>query len=301
MNIDKLKAFCIFLESGACYETTAKILNKSASGIYKSIKALEANIGHKLVESSDHQILITDQGHVFYKYARQILDLAARAVSSLDEDFYALTGTIRILTTQAIAALWITDDLAEFVKTYPDIQVTIVGSDTTTDIHGNFDVSIKPKLDDPLSALDQKLLTTQEMGLYASEEYVSKFGNPASADDLSFHRLLGYGEGVDYPYEEINWHLYLAGPKLKPSFNINTGLGILRGVENSIGIGPISNIGASISRVPLVRILPQIKGPVIKWYFITDKITAESKKISALYNYLHKRFDSNVNYAKIDT
>ena len=161
-----------------------------------------------------------------------------------------------------------------------------------------FDVAIRPRVDDPLGLFDQRLITTQKMQLYASEEYVSKHGAPSSPEDLPHHKLLGYGEGVDYPYSEINWHLYLASIKINPTFNINSGPGILRAVENGIGIGPISNIGATISRVPLVPILPSIKGPLVSWYFIVDKTTANSEKVKLLYAHLQKRFQSSVSYSK---
>lgn len=291
MNIDKLNGFCTFVEAGACYETTAKKLNKSASGIYKSIKSLEGSIGHRLVDSLSGSPIVTDHGYIFYQYSKSILRLAESAINSLDDDFNKITGTLNISTTHAIAALWIIDDIAEFIKQYPEINVNIIGSDHSIEKTAHYDIAIRPKIDDPFNLLKQDLLTTQEMHLYASEEYVAKFGAPSSPNDLKLHRLIAYGERVDYPYNEINWHLYLTGSKIKAFFSVNSGPAILKSVENGIGIASISNVGMNISRVPLVRILPELCGPIIHWYFIVDKITAESKKVKIFHDYIKNKYE----------
>jgi DNA-binding transcriptional LysR family regulator len=299
VNIDKLKGFCFFVEAEASYEVAATKMKMSVSGLYKSIKALENDVGYKLVDMQGAITVITLRGKKFYEYAKVILNVAAHSLRALEEDFLSLSGTVRISTTVAIASLWITDDIASFVKENPATQVSVIGSDVSLDKLNNYDVALRPKVDDPLNILEQRLITTQKMGLYASEEYVEKFGLPQKSEDLKGHRLIGYGEDIDFPYNEINWHLYLGGAKLKPYFNINSGLGILRSVENGIGIGPISNIGVTISRVPLVHILPEISGPTIDWYFIADKITFEFQMIQLLYEHFKKRYQSKLDYMSI--
>ncbi len=299
MNIDKLKGFCFFVEAGASYDAAATKMNMSVSGLYKSIKALENDVGYKLVDMQGAIPIVTSRGRKFYEYAKVILNVAAHSLRALEEDFLSLSGTIRISTTVAIASLWITDDIASFVKENPTIQVCVIGSDVPLDKLSNYDVALRPKVDDPLNILEQRLITTQKMGLYASEEYIKTFGLPQTSEDLKDHRLIGYGEDIDFPYNEINWHLYLGGVKLKPCFNINSGHGILRSVENGIGIGPISNIGITISRVPLVHILPEISGPTIDWYFIADKTTFEFQRIQLLYENLKKRYKSKFDYVNI--
>ena len=296
MNIDKLRGFCFFVEADASYELAAKNMGMSLSGLYKSIKALENDVGYKLVDMQGANPIVTSRGRKFYEYAKVILTVAAHSLRALEEDFSSLSGSIKISTTVAIASLWITDDIAEFVKKYSTIQVSVIGSDVPLEKLDNYDLALRPRVDDPFNVLDQKLIATQTMGLYASKEYIETHGMPQKIEDLKNHRLIGYGEDLDFPYNEVNWHLYFSGVKLKPYFNINSGLGILRSVENGIGIGPISNIGTSISRVPLVHVLPGVNGPTIDWYFIADKVTFQSQKIHLFYEYLKKRYMSDINY-----
>jgi DNA-binding transcriptional LysR family regulator len=116
-------------------------------------------------------------------------------------------------------------------------------------------------------------LATQ--GLYASKVYLEDVGEPIdSAKQLVKHAILGLGNSFNRDeYKRQNWHLsdeFDLG-FVEPSMIINSQSALMNAVETSLGIAPIRDYYCKISQTTLVRVLPEIEGPVIKIDFAIRK------------------------------
>ena len=75
--------------------------------------------------------------------------------------------------------------------------------------------------------------------VYASPEYLKRFGTPRTFDDLDNHRVLVLGGNVPPYLQRSRWLIEVArdgkGPRM-PDLVINNILGILRACQRGIGI-----------------------------------------------------------------
>lgn len=100
--------------------------------------------------------------------------------------------------------------MSDFLQLYPKIQLSIYGSDILPDLHSDeVDAVISPFIDSD-DSLIQNYLTTFHLKLYASKDYLRKFGVPQKPSDLNNHQLLAYGDyKTSHPFGQANWHLTL--------------------------------------------------------------------------------------------
>ena len=91
------------------------------------------------------------------------------------------------------------------MKLYPDIQLNLLLGDETLNLTmREADVAIwfgAPAQQD----LVRRRLFTAHYHIYASNEYVKRYGAPKSAGDLDKHRIMTYGGPVPSPFKEMNW------------------------------------------------------------------------------------------------
>lgn len=289
LNIDKLRTFYLIVKQGSVKQA-AEYQGMSISGLTRQIAALEEEIGHKLFRNVHQRLVLTPKGELLYERVGKILSEIDSAVKYLDEDDSEVNGNLTLSTTNSISVLWLMDDLADFLKAHPQLKLTVLGSDFAHDLSiREADVAIRPYISD-LAGLCQDYLLTYRLNLYASESYIKQFGLPKNIQELEKHQLVGYTNNEQNNFCNFNWHLKLLKNKVKPYISINTGAGILRAVENGLGIGPISQQGEKNSRVPLVRVLPDIQGSDVDIYFSYPEDLMFSRRVLALKDYLQKRF-----------
>lgn len=73
MDTDKLKQFCVIVETGGLVQS-AKIIGISPSGLSKSMQKLQEELGITLFSHSGRGITITDQGLEVYKKSHPLLN-----------------------------------------------------------------------------------------------------------------------------------------------------------------------------------------------------------------------------------
>ena len=291
MDMEKLRGFCHFAKAGNLYETESLLKVKYAT-LRKRVLNLEKELNIKLIENHGNKIFLTDEGQKFYYYANEILNFTDKKLLEYEEDKKSIASKITIATTHAIAALWLTEALANFNKDYPEVQLTVKASDESFDLFTrDADVSITSleNLSKDLTILE---LTSYQMNLYASDHYLKTKGMPQTIENLMDHTIISYGNDVAFPFKEINWHLPLLPKGKQANICINSGVGIFQLVEKGVGIGSISQNAAAISHVKLIRILPDaFEGPIIKMGFCFPESKSNSKTINLLYSYIKDQLD----------
>lgn len=289
MDFEKLKTFYSVVKLGTV-KAASDQLGLTVSGISRQISALEDELKHKLFERINQRLVLTRKGDLFFDSTKKILTELDSAIDLLHEDEESIKGPLKLATTQAIAALWIVDDITEFLHNHPETQLTIIAQDKEQDLSmREADVAIRGYIKGN-NDLVQLPLIVNYMNLYATKEYLEKHGTPTNPEDLEHHHIIGYGDGIPHPHEKINWHLQYLPHNKKTFLNINSGAAILHAVENSIGIGSLSQVGAYFSTKPLVRVLPKLSGPKVEMMYIFPKSLTHSQKVIKLYEYILKKY-----------
>jgi DNA-binding transcriptional LysR family regulator len=289
MDWDKLRIFHT-VATAQSFTRAGEVLNLSQSAISRQISALEESLQVALFHRHARGLMLTEQGEILFRTVSDILTRLSSAENALLESRERPRGPLKITAPTAIGTMWLTPNMKEFCDLYPEINVTILADDRELDLTmREADVAIRlfpAKHPD----LIQKKLTTLNNSLYASSGYLRTYGAPRKAQDLGNHRLIAYTEESRLPFMEVNWLLKagLSGSAAhRPFFKINSLRGILKAVESGMGIGGLPDYMAQGTSI--VKVLPEITGPVTEVYFIYSVELRNSKRIKVFKEFLMRK------------
>jgi DNA-binding transcriptional LysR family regulator len=280
MDWDKLRVFHIVSEAGS-FTRAGEQLNLSQSAVSRQISSLEESLKVPLFHRHARGLILTEQGEVLYRTAREIYASVNMAQSRLVENQEKPEGNLKITTTVAFGSVWLTSRIKTFIEMYPDIQVSVVLADNELDLSmREADVAIRmmpPRQPD----LIQRHLMTMRYRIYASAAYLETNGTPESMDDLDNHQMITYGDGGQFPVDRYNWLMEGRLPILK----VNSTFGIYRAVQSGLGIAALPDY-MSHEDGELVEVLPNMEGPSFDSYFVYPEELRHNKRIGVFRDFL---------------
>src|SRR5579863_6393020 len=188
MDWDKLRVFHAVAEAGS-FTHAGDALNLSQSAVSRQISALEESLAVPLFHRHARGLILTEQGELLFRTARDVFAKLAMTEAQLSDSREVPSGRLKVTTTVAFGTLWLTPRIHAFVEKYPDIQVSLVVDDGELDLAmRQADVAIRmqpPRQPD----LVQRHLMTLQWTVYASPQYLERFGTPHSVEELDKHRL----------------------------------------------------------------------------------------------------------------
>ncbi|MDO8608209.1 MAG: LysR family transcriptional regulator [Phaeospirillum sp.] len=289
MDWDKLRVFHAVAEAGS-FTHAGEVLNLSQSAVSRQISALEESLNLPLFHRHARGLILTEQGELLYRTARDVFSKLAMTEALLTESRERAQGPLKITTTVAFGSLWLTPRIKDFLDRYPDISVTMVLFDGELDLAmREADIAIRmmpPRQPD----LVQRHLLSMNYSVYAAPAYLETHGVPKSPDDLDNHRIIVYGDDtrVSAPVSNVNWLLDAgASPDRprRPVLEVNNIYGIYRAVKSGLGIAAMPDYLSSETD-SLVHILPELKGPKIDAYFVYPEELRNSKRITVFRDFL---------------
>src|SRR5262245_566351 len=290
MDWDKLRVFHAVAEAGS-FTHAGESLNLSQSAVSRQISALEESLSVPLFHRHARGLILTEQGELLFRTAREVFAKLAMAESLISESKDRPKGPLKITTTVAFGSIWLTPRIREFLDLYPEIQVSLVVDDSELDLSmREADVAIRmspPRQPD----LIQRHLVSVQVHIYASTEYIKKYGTPQRADDLDEHRIIVYGEDARPPVPGVNWLLDTStrqGQERRPILTVNNTYGMLRAVMSGLGIAALPDFVAN-EQNGLVRVLPEVAGPPNEAYFVYPEELRTSKRISVFRDFLLRK------------
>jgi DNA-binding transcriptional LysR family regulator len=291
MDWDKLRVFHAVAEAGS-FTHAGEALNLSQSAVSRQIGALEESLGVPLFHRHARGLILTEQGELLYRTAREVFAKLSMAESQIAESKDRPQGPLKVTTTVAFGSLWLTPRIREFLDLYPDIQVTMVLDDGELDLSmRQADVAIRmmpPRQHD----LVQRHLMSMRYHVYAAPEYLKKHGLPKTPSDLDQHRIIVYGDELKAPVANVNWLLDIdANPDKprRPILTVNNIYGIFRAVQSGLGIAALPDY-MSREASNLVEVLPEQQGPSIDAYFVYPEELRNSKRITVFRDFLVRKF-----------
>lgn len=289
LDWDRVRIFYAVAEAGS-FTRASDRLSLSQSAISRQISALEDELGVSLFHRHARGLLLTEQGERLLETARDMAKMMASTQNALGELRNDAAGHLTINTTVGLGTVWLVSQLPEFRKRYPDITLSLVVTDSDVDLSmREADVAIR--LQRPTQGdLIQRPLMTAHTHIYASRDYVERYGAPQHENELSQHCLIGYGEEYNPPVPSLNWILRAgirdaSTPARQASLKINNVYGMLRAVETGLGLASLPDYLGALSP-QLQRLLADIEGPTFTAYFVYPEELRASKRISAFRDFL---------------
>jgi DNA-binding transcriptional LysR family regulator len=291
INWNRLTAFYHTARLGNLKHACAK-LNIDQSTLSRTIQAFEETLGFKLFNRLPQGVMMTRQGEILFEVVEKVLLDIDAALLMAREEAEIPKGVLKVATTVALASVWLVEMVPEFLETYPDIELYIIGDDERLNVKAReADALIAPYMEH-VPDLIQSYLFSCRLQLYASPEYIEKFGCPETVEDLNNHRLITFGTETIRPYSDIDWLLRVGLPPgvvRKPYLSINSSKGASQLAEKGLGIVALSDEFPHIKKSNLVKILPEIEGPTVDLYYIYPKSLHNSKRVKVFGEYLETR------------
>ncbi|MEX5582965.1 LysR family transcriptional regulator [Pseudomonas lurida] len=190
--MDKLNAMAIFvrvIERGS-FSAVARELQTTQPTISKILRALETELGGKLIARSTRQLSLTDEGQRYYRHCREILAAVDAAEHSFQTGKEIIAGPLRVGSSVSFGRLQIAARLSDFLLQYPDVQVDLQLNDHLQDmVSEGLDVTLRIGELRDSGLIARRIGTTHRVTL-ASPAYLARHPAPKSPQDLSQHNCL---------------------------------------------------------------------------------------------------------------
>lgn len=300
MRIQSIYVFVKLAENN-CDFGVHKLLGIPRSTMWANISDLEKTLGKKLINRKKQSLSFTAAGEEFIPYARKMYQIYEESLSNTHaEDDSQVGGDLIISTTTAIAYQWSMESLKKVYAGSPNLSLHIVASDMISREEENAsDILIRPFGDS--ENFSKLWFIPYHHGLFASQEYLDQMGTPRTPADLLGHRIIGYGEHRFSYYDDVNWHLKGQDynlPKLKPFLTINSTKAIFDAAQHGLGICSVAVESNHIYNNKLIRLLPDVSGPIVKTSFCIKK-SATGRKLNSI-NMFKDYFENYLKDHKIE-
>ncbi|MBL0386602.1 LysR family transcriptional regulator [Tumebacillus sp. ITR2] len=112
------------------FSRAAEALSLTQPAISQQIQSLEDYYGTKLFERTSKRVELTRAGEVLLPFAKEILNVSAVAKGALDDLVGKVTGKLTIGATFTIGEYILPLVLAQYTKSFPDVEVSVLIANT---------------------------------------------------------------------------------------------------------------------------------------------------------------------------
>jgi DNA-binding transcriptional LysR family regulator len=287
MDWDKLRIFHSVAECSSL-TSAGQTLGLSQSAVSRHIATLEESLGVALFRRHARGLVLTEQGLILHEATKEINSRLSLIKGQLMDTHRSPAGPLTVTVSEFIASTWLAPRLAEFREAYPEIQLTILIDDKVLNLNKReADAAIrlyKPKE----IGLIQRHLASIHFHICGSKSYFKKHRKPQNAEDLQQHFLLGFPEGVQGPFDDINWLFetaHIDPDKHQRIILMNSMYAIYRAAREGAGLAVLPDYIIR-AHPELEVVLPNLKRPDVDMYFIYAEERRNSKRINALRDFV---------------
>jgi DNA-binding transcriptional LysR family regulator len=256
MDLKRITVFVRVVESGS-FTGAAAALGIRKSSVSRSVAALEAALGIRLLQRTTRTLSLTDAGRAYYDRARDVLagleeaEHAAEARSVEPRGLVRLTAPVDLAGNIALVT-------STFLQAHPAVRIeTFVTARYVELVKERFDLAVRAGVLTDSSLLARKIGET-ELGLFASPAYLDTAGRPQRLADVAAHECVLYGAGGP----TTTWRL--SGPsgeeEVKVRGRADTNefafLAAMLLAGFGIGLGPVNVFVPRVESGELERVLP---------------------------------------------
>jgi DNA-binding transcriptional LysR family regulator len=181
--------FIAVVEHGS-FTAAGQALGLSTAQVSRRLKALEDDLGVRLLERTTRRVRATDAGQAYRDRVAPLLDGLAEAAREAAQLRAEPRGTLRLALPTAFGRQYLVEPIAAFAERWPDLEVEASFSDRTVDLVAEgFDLAIRGAARVTDNLIVRRLLDFRGVAV-ASPSYLARRGVPASPQDLVGHACL---------------------------------------------------------------------------------------------------------------
>jgi DNA-binding transcriptional LysR family regulator len=184
-NWDNIRFF-LALARARSLAGAARSLGVNHSTVLRRLAALEDSMGVRLFSREGNDRSLTEAGTEMMPLAEKIeatIQELDREVTGRDTQ---LSGTVRLTTTDSLAASLLPALIAAFREEYQDIQIVLIVDNAVVRLSEDADVSLRPARS-PEADLVGRRVCDIAAAIYCGPDYLQSRDLPQSAGDLWSH------------------------------------------------------------------------------------------------------------------
>jgi LysR family transcriptional regulator, low CO2-responsive transcriptional regulator len=244
MDLDQLETF-LEVARLSSFSRAAERRFRTQPAISSQIRALEEEVGARLLDRSGGKVSITAAGKIFQKWAEETLDTRKAVLAAIAEAERVPRGEIVVGANEGTCLHILPEVFADFKKQYPTVAVSIKRADyarvleSVIDNSVDFGVVSLPVSDNRLTAV---LIHRDELVIIAPPQHpLAKMKSVSMGDVTKFPLLLPKAGHTRDALEEL-FH----ERKLKPHYSMELDSSELlkRFVAADVGVGFIARSNA---------------------------------------------------------
>jgi len=236
--IEKMATFSVVVNEGS-FIKAAKVLGQSPSSVSRNISFLEESLGVCLLKRTTRRLQLTSEGLEVFQKCNDIYKISKEVLSVAKNVLATDKGDIKIVAPKAIAYSLIHPYIAEFIKTYPDINIHLIFEDKEMDlVEDKVDILFKITDTPPQGLIGKSIIPIKHV-LAATPNYINKYGCPTHPRELTKHQCIFLGEEL----RDSKWRFSNSNEKVVVNVNgrycANHTKARLEAVKNDMGIGSL--------------------------------------------------------------
>ncbi len=254
VRLDDLHVFKVVAASRSLRVAAIK-LGISVNTVRNKVDRLEVTLGSTVFVRSREGVTLTAAGVKILEISLEMQSLRAQLPTALGNNSVGTAGEIRIGCSAGLGEFWLTPRLLQLQEILPELTVFLRNDFDQKRIHtSNNDLCISFARPTDNGAIVSKLATLHFM-MYASDEYLRKFGCPASINDAQSHKFVIHdAEGLNA--EAIELFVGKEATSLLQIVKVNTSYSLYWAIANGGGIGALPTYVCAVSRRVKALALP---------------------------------------------
>ncbi|MCF4127430.1 MULTISPECIES: LysR family transcriptional regulator [Methylobacterium] len=287
MDWDKIRIFLNVAEAGS-FTKAGDDIGLSQSAVSRQISALERELKAPLFHRHARGLILTEQGDLLFRAARDMKMRLETTRARLVETSERPSGDLKVTTTVGLGTAWLAQRVAEFLDLHPDVRVELILTNEELDLAmREADVAIRLRRPAQPDLIQRRLFTVH-YHVFASLEYVKRFGEPKTIDDLDKHRLVSFGGDQPSYLMATHW-LATVGREGREHrtihFTVNNISALQLAVETGAGIGILPDYVAD-GNEQLVQVLRDYEMPNLESYLVYAEEMRTVARVQAFRDFL---------------
>ena len=283
MDWDNLRFVLAVAREGSALRA-ARALGVNQTTVLRRLDALEAETGEPLFERGRAGQSLTPLGCAAREAAERMEHEAQAFLNALAAQRRALSGSVRLTTSESLANRFVTPCLRDFQNRYPDVSIELIANDQRMDIaRGDADVALRAGSRPEGTGIVARRLPDNQWSIYCSRAYADERGLPKDRADLANHDVVGTeGRMAELPGQV--W-LIESAPTAVIRFRSNSMVNLVANLKAGLGVSALPTVIGD-AEPDLVRCFPPLPGVSSEMWLIVQERLKDRPHIRAFTDFL---------------
>ena len=299
--LNALRAFEAAARRGG-FAKAAEELNVTPAAVSHQVKALESHLGHALFLRRPRGLALTEAGRQLLPELSMGLAHFARGIGSLTGG--GLAGSLTVTVLPSFATLWLVPRLKDFLRSYPEIELTVLAEWPGTDVgRPDVDMGITYGLGRYPGLWVQPLLREDIFPVCAPE--LLNQAPLRRFSDLRHHTLL-HDIKTDPDEPTFTWRRWLRDAGVK-SIDPESGVKFSNSVMllsaavrgQGVALGRAALVSDYLASGTLVRPLKASRPADYAYYMLATVASAQQPRVQAFQRWLEEQAEAEVTAAEM--